>query len=73
MSNDVKGAVNGKHDVWSHRIVVGSLGFTVVDDRRRDHRAGGAGPRRSAVAARPGRHGPRWLTGMLVAIMKQPG
>ena len=31
MSNDIKPAVNGKHDVWSHRIVVVSLGLHALD------------------------------------------
>jgi hypothetical protein len=28
--SDEKPSLNGKHDVWTHRIVVLSLGFTVI-------------------------------------------
>lgn len=73
MSQEPKAETNGKHDVWSHRIVVGSLGFTVLMT--------GAAITVLAVLGRdvppslPALGGTALgaLTGMLVAIMKQPG
>jgi hypothetical protein len=73
MSQETKPEVNGKHDLWSQRIVVGSLGITVLMTGAAITALAMLG--RDVPLSLPALGGTALgaLTGMLVAIMKQPG
>jgi hypothetical protein len=67
-----EGKGNGKHDVFTHRLVVGSLGGTVLITALAITALAAAG--REVPPALPALGGTALgaLTGMLTAIMRQP-
>lgn len=63
---------NGKHDVWSHRIVIASLGFTVILSTVGVTALAAVDIEVPPALPAIGGTALGALTGMLTAIMRQP-